>query len=1369
MNIGTLTIEMAANVARLQKDMDSARRTVDGAMVSIQKSVDLARNAMIGLGAVMSVGAFSGLVKGSIASAAALNDLAIATGASVESLSALAAIGKYSDQSAESIAQAMNKLAKNMSGVTDEGKGAAAALKAIGLDFNNFNKLNPDEKMLALAKAMNEFQDGSGKSAVAMALLGREGAKMLPFMKDLAETGSLQAKVTTEQAAAADNFDDNMKKLRVSSSAWVKELSMGLIPSLDLMAQAMLDTFNKTGGLRDIIRRMAADGTLQAWAEGTFSALTYLADVLQIIGRVGIIAAKSIQGLLLALTGEFSKAAGVFAGISGDMNGLFNETLGSQLRTRMAELKAMGETAAAAKPKIDFTNVLDKNADALKALKKAEEELAKARIGVGKVEQKAIDTQVEATAKIFEGNQKLREEIDILNMTESARLKVAVAKEQELIATKELDLEMAKNAGQNTAIIAALEQEIELRKQRIGLLNEKDVAAANKKIRDDEIEAWKKTWDQVGQSFTDALMQGGKSVQEYLKSLFRTLVLRPTILPIVQGAMAAIGLGGTGPAAAAGGGTSTLQTVSAISSIKNAYTMITNSFTTLGDSVAFAAQDIGAWLQANTTGVLNEAGSSLMTNAGSIGTGASYLGGAAVGYGAGMMVSGKYSLVGNDPQTAVVIGTAIGAVIGGPIGAAIGGTLGGVVNRAFGRGARETRAYGITGTFTAGGAKILTFQDWIEEGGWFRSDKTGRATDAVGKELQTAIDTALGMGAAATTKYVESLGMSAEAVKTFSQAIELNLKDLTPEEQQKKIAEALSNFSEAMVAAVAPGLAEFQRSGELMGDTLVRLSNSLTTVNGTFGNLGMRLLDVSMAGAAAASTLVDMLGGIDAFNQSTNYFYENFYTEAEKTALIASKLAEAFGSMNLALPATKEGFVALVKSLDVTTASGAATFATLMNLAPAFNSLNAKMVEDATAATNKAFAGVQRAIQSASAAAEKAITTTYNALNKALQTQRDSATITQQVASDNYDQAKSLFDMIHGQLSDLLGGGMTAAQGSEFLTNAIASGKATGYLPSQDELSKAISAARSGTDAANFTTAFEMRRSQMLLVDQLTALEDVAGEQFTTAEKQLKAAEEQLARIDYQIEQARTQYETDLASNKAYYEQQLAYAQAQVDTLRGVDTSIKSVAAAMNDLAAAIRSEASLSATKAASVAASQPYSISDTAAERAAKVQAQTGVSVSSSDSALVQAAKVLYQSTHGGASTAEYNAAAAAVGGNIGAALGWDGSMAGTETLRSIYGFADGGFHNGGLRIVGEHGPELEATGPARYWSNSQTSALMQGGDVAAEIRALRDEVTELRYEARATASNTSKMAKLQDNWDVRGLTVKTDADQPLVTVAA
>lgn len=60
--------------------------------------------------------------------------------------------------------------------------------------------------------------------------------------------------------------------------------------------------------------------------------------------------------------------------------------------------------------------------------------------------------------------------------------------------------------------------------------------------------------------------------------------------------------------------------------------------------------------------------------------------------------------------------------------------------------------------------------------------------------------------------------------------------------------------------------------------------------------------------------------------------------------------------------------------------------------------------------------------------------------------------------------------------------------------------------------------------------------------------------------------------------------------------------------------------------------------------------------------------------------------------------------------------GTSAGTGLLGligGIFGFADGGMHQGGARIVGENGPELEVTGPSRIYSSEQTKKMMGGGD--------------------------------------------------------
>ncbi len=58
--VGQLTIEMAANIVRLQKDMDAARKTVDGAMDSITKTVQNAMRTVGTLFAGVSFSAFAG-------------------------------------------------------------------------------------------------------------------------------------------------------------------------------------------------------------------------------------------------------------------------------------------------------------------------------------------------------------------------------------------------------------------------------------------------------------------------------------------------------------------------------------------------------------------------------------------------------------------------------------------------------------------------------------------------------------------------------------------------------------------------------------------------------------------------------------------------------------------------------------------------------------------------------------------------------------------------------------------------------------------------------------------------------------------------------------------------------------------------------------------------------------------------------------------------------------------------------------------------------------------------------------------------------------------------------------------------------------
>lgn len=112
---------------------------------------------------------------------------------------------------------------------------------------------------------------------------------------------------------------------------------------------------------------------------------------------------------------------------------------------------------------------------------------------------------------------------------------------------------------------------------------------------------------------------------------------------------------------------------------------------------------------------------------------------------------------------------------------------------------------------------------------------------------------------------------------------------------------------------------------------------------------------------------------------------------------------------------------------------------------------------------------------------------------------------------------------------------------------------------------------------------------------------------------------------------------------------------------------------------------------------------------------------------------------------------------------------------TGQAVAAFAKGGDHAGGLRLVGERGPELEVTGPSRIFSAERTQAILSGSGnqelLLAELRALRQsnealraEVASLRIEARATASNTGKTARQLDRLEMDGMVVRTEAGAPL-----
>src|SRR3546814_7769497 len=89
--------------------------------------------------------------------------------------------------------------------------------------------------------------------------------------------------------------------------------------------------------------------------------------------------------------------------------------------------------------------------------------------------------------------------------------------------------------------------------------------------------------------------------------------------------------------------------------------------------------------------------------------------------------------------------------------------------------------------------------------------------------------------------------------------------------------------------------------------------------------------------------LSEQFDSVSAMTSAVDSYFEAYYTPAEQAAAKTAQFAKVFDSLDLAMPSTLYSFRALVEAQNLTTAAGQATYATLLQLAPAFADLQASM------------------------------------------------------------------------------------------------------------------------------------------------------------------------------------------------------------------------------------------------------------------------------------------------------------------------------------------------------------------------------------------------------------------------------------------
>ncbi len=391
MSVGALIFEIIANTGRFETDTGRAAKIAEKRAKEIEKQFSQ-MGAKIGK-ALALVGGPLGLglmVKNSIDAAAELDDLSQKTGIAVESLSRLQYAAGL--EGVEDLGASLAKLSKTIA--TD-----SEMFKVLGIQVEsaNGNLKSTEDVLLDLADLFAKSADGTRKAALAQELFGKSGAALIPFLnkgrdgiKELtAEADRLGVTISGDTAKAADDFNNNMFRLKEGVKGAVNQITEGLLPSLNRISEAMLKSSGSTSGFEKAGRALGV----------IFETITVLganvAYVFEGIGReIGGIAAQ----LAAIATGDFARA------------GFIREEMIADAERARKEIDAFGESVLKAKDAArpdpgGGTGILPD----VEAMKKAAEEAAKAQKKIADDAQKEAEKSLQ---KLLDAEEKQRDSIN---------------------------------------------------------------------------------------------------------------------------------------------------------------------------------------------------------------------------------------------------------------------------------------------------------------------------------------------------------------------------------------------------------------------------------------------------------------------------------------------------------------------------------------------------------------------------------------------------------------------------------------------------------------------------------------------------------------------------------------------------------------------------------------------------------------------------------------------------------------------------------------------------------------------------------------------------------------------------------------------
>ncbi len=304
--IGALRVVLGMDTAQFDKDAGKAKAKANALGSALKNGLAIAAGAASAAASALGIA-----IQSTIDRADDMSKAASKVGVPIEELSRLKYAADLSGVSFEGLQTSIGKVSRAMNEAKNGSATAISTFQQIGVSATNADgSLRPVTDVLKdVADRFAAMPDGAEKTALAMELMGKSGANMIPLLNGgsealaalMAEADRFGQVFSKEMGANAEAFNDNISRLQGAAGSLAASLTTALLPALVTISDFAVSLADGFHSLDPAIQTFISTGGALTAVLGAIA--IPLGAVVLAIGAIGAPITLAVAGIGLLTAG----------------------------------------------------------------------------------------------------------------------------------------------------------------------------------------------------------------------------------------------------------------------------------------------------------------------------------------------------------------------------------------------------------------------------------------------------------------------------------------------------------------------------------------------------------------------------------------------------------------------------------------------------------------------------------------------------------------------------------------------------------------------------------------------------------------------------------------------------------------------------------------------------------------------------------------------------------------------------------------------------------------------------------------------------------------------------------------------------------